>query len=499
VVKHLASLALVLVTVGLVYSRVTQAYFCGFDDFIESHRAAFEDAKDRKVIWTTVHRGTFKYRPVNRELTYLSYWWGLGSPEPFRLRNLGFHWLGIAGVYWLGWLLFRARAVAVGAALLFGLCPLANQTVVAAIFTNSGANALTVVGLAFFVHALHARAVWLWLAPAFLCAGISLLTYEATIVGLGFMYGYLALVFLWQRELVRPGIVIGLAVGTAVVIGVFWGLRFFLASGIVRHDVQVVPLRAMFKSAAMYGGALVMPLDPVFANEILGTPLPPDIPSEAVVPVGLAALGALAIAAWSVRRSLMRQLAKLSQPQTVFLAGAIGLSLLPFLVGTDHASETYLNLAAAFYALLIASVIRSLSWSPRMYVVLIAMVAFLFGAATWIRNEQVVSCGRTARHILDQLPLERLSRFNGLLVFASAPDEPTRTRYGMYGLDGLNTIAIEDQGINCAVQLLAQNEALQARIVPPLLLESSCPSHAGCYRVHADGRVDEIQGPGSAR
>ncbi|MGZ3543114.1 MAG: hypothetical protein ACXVAF_18335, partial [Vulcanimicrobiaceae bacterium] len=42
--KHLVLIGIVTLLVALVYARVSGAWFCGYDDFNESYRAAFQDS-----------------------------------------------------------------------------------------------------------------------------------------------------------------------------------------------------------------------------------------------------------------------------------------------------------------------------------------------------------------------------------------------------------------------------------------------------------------------
>src|SRR5215467_9916554 len=197
--RHLVSILLVILAVTIVYARVSRSYYCGYDDFFETHRAAFEDAREPSRIFTTTHFNTPKYRPLSRSLSFVSYWIGHGDPLPFRLRNLGFHLLCVAAVYGVGLLLFQSSEVAVGAALLFGLHPLANQVVVAACFNNPAANFFLLASLFFFIYSLQVgRREILWLTVSLLSALLALFIYESSIVVLAFLCGYLAI--LWLRK-----------------------------------------------------------------------------------------------------------------------------------------------------------------------------------------------------------------------------------------------------------------------------------------------------------
>src|SRR5689334_16282563 len=118
---------LILLGVAALYATVSTAFFCGYDDFFDVQRAAFEDARSPARIFTTTHFGSPKYRPIQRGLTYVSWHWGGQSAAAFRVRNLAFHLLAVAFVYGITRLLSGSRAAAAGAAALFGVHPLANQ------------------------------------------------------------------------------------------------------------------------------------------------------------------------------------------------------------------------------------------------------------------------------------------------------------------------------------------------------------------------------------
>ena len=119
--KHLLIIATITFFVGIVYSKVTGAYFCSYDDFNEIHRAAFEDTRQPSRILTTSHFDSYKYRPLNRAITLLTYSVGDGRPFYFRVRNLIFHLLNVALVYGISWLLFKDIFISGIGAALFGL------------------------------------------------------------------------------------------------------------------------------------------------------------------------------------------------------------------------------------------------------------------------------------------------------------------------------------------------------------------------------------------
>ncbi|MCM3902353.1 MAG: hypothetical protein ND866_11655, partial [Pyrinomonadaceae bacterium] len=152
--KHVTILAALLMATGLTYWRLPSAYFCAYDDFVEVHRAAFEDTRDPARVFTTTHFSSYKYRPLNRGINLLTYWAGTGQPSYFRTRNLVSHLLNVVLVYLIAWLLFRSVSISSVAALLFGLHPLANQAVAGAVMTNTAAHSMFLIALAAFLLSL---------------------------------------------------------------------------------------------------------------------------------------------------------------------------------------------------------------------------------------------------------------------------------------------------------------------------------------------------------
>jgi hypothetical protein len=491
------SMACIFLVVIAVYAKVSMAFYCGYDDFFEIHRAAFEDKRNPSHIFTTTHFNTSKYRPLSRTLSFVTYWIGGGSPLLYRLRNLTFHLLAVALVYGLGLAIFRAWSVAVAAALLFGLHPLANQTVVAAVFTITASDSLMLMALLFFVYALQSkRRQLLWLMLSLTATWISLFLYEASITIFGFLYGYLAIEWLQRRtrRLDRRFLVI-LASGSGLILASFFAARLLNVS----VPTHMTPIGLIVKNALLYAGALVFPIDLVLAHDLFGTPLPsemhPGLLSMRVLVILFIALTMLLGCVILWRKQLAARLVKLNWSQVVFLCMVICLSLGPFLFFNPHPSETYLHFPAAVYALVLAAVLRQLFEGPVTYTVAIAVCAVLFGVATWDRNERVASCGATARRIASEFPIARWREGSWDIRLAGFPGEPVPTRYGIYGYHGLSTIDVGDPTLPAArdfLQVLSGNEKVEAKVVSPLEIQPSCPAGT-CFWVHADGHVVEAR------
>src|SRR6185369_10041522 len=195
--KHILILAVVLAATSFVYAKLPTAYFCAYDDFLEVHRAAFEDTKEPAHVFTTTHFESYKYRPLNRGLNLLTYWFRDGEASNFRTRNVLFHLLNVILIYALAWLLFHKRLVAGTAALLFGGHPLAHHAVVGAVMTNSAAHSLLLLSLVLFIVSTRKQTLirYLLLVLALLCGWLSLVTYEAAIVAYPLLFAYLGIQF----------------------------------------------------------------------------------------------------------------------------------------------------------------------------------------------------------------------------------------------------------------------------------------------------------------
>jgi hypothetical protein len=482
---------LILLGVAGLYATVSRAFFCGYDDFFDIQRAAFEDARSPVKILTTTHFGSPKYRPIQRGLSYLSWHWGSQNPAAFRVRNLGFHLLAVIFVYGIAWLLSGSRGAAAGAAALFGVHPLANQVIVAAVFGNTAAYSLLLGCFFFFLYSLEKDRPWKWpLAISLLCALLALFTYEATIVVFGFIGS--ALFLGWIRGRTAPrGYLTALACGSGVVLLSFFAMRHLFVS----QPTPLVPLGLIARNTAMYVGALLLPVDLVFAHTMWGTPLPSEITVSRSVLAGLgtsaAALAVLfALALRSTR--LRARMKHVDWPVAALLAAGIPFSLGPFLAFTGHPSETYLYLPAALYAILVSLVLTALLPS-RAYAAVISLLLISLVAGTWVRNQLVTSCGAAAKNIVSQLPLERWRTGDWNIRLARRADEPAGVRYGMYGWEGLssidpgepNSVAAQD-----ALQMFTGNERLKAAVVPSEQLRD-CSSPGTCFWVSRRGDVQD--------
>ena len=500
--KHTLLLVAVLAATSFVYAKLPTAYFCAYDDFLEVHRAAFEDTQEPKRVFTTTHFTSYKYRPLNRGLNLITYWAGSGDATEFRTRNVVCHLLNVVLIYVLAWLLFRSSFIGGTAALLFGLHPLANHAVVGAVMTNTAAHSLFLILIVTFIISTRTQRFtsYALLAVALLCGWLSLLTYEAAIVTYPLLFLYLAIQFLATRKWpVSRAYTVALTLG-----GFFYlGLYYLIHTRYVPYSAtKAIPdLGTMLKSTVMYTGALLLPIDPVMANTWFGTPLPSDIEvsSGSTVMRLLLAVGLVMIVAavWLVVKFYRERLVSRSWPSQLFVAGCAVGAIAPLIVFTDKPSETYLYLTVAFAALLFSSVLvqllgpRASSRGRLIFAVIVGLLAVSYGTATFVRNSRVARCGETARQIVNSLEQDRFKNGIWFIWLAPAPGEPGSHRYGMYGWRGVDTVG--PSAVEAAVQLANGNRYLAARVLTPGELASGCKnSRDACFVVHADGKVDEV-------
>lgn len=502
--RPLSILAGILLLTALVYSRVSAAYFCGYDDFIEIHRAGFEDTAEPIKILTTTHYNSFKYRPLSRALNLVTYLANKNEATQFRIRNLISHCLAVSAMFWLGCLIFNSVPIASAAALLFSIYPLANQPVIAAVFTNTTANALLLLSLAIFILSAKKNRLSL-LILSLVCGVISLYIYESGIVLAGLMASWLAFDYLFaRRRPTTPFLLVFLLLGGSL-FGSYLVARHFFVSA---NKTALSPPGTMVKNSVLYFGSLALPIDPVLGNTLFGTPLPSEIRMDSGSGrIWIATAGILVIAVgillFAMRKPVIAWARGLEWGRILFLLSGMVLFLSPFLVFTDHASETYAYLPGAFYCLLLAYLLSTIP-SRQAFAVATGVLAFLFCAATMIRNQQVVRCATTAKTILSNLPTS-LREGPWLLYLAKAPGEPAAPRYGFYsyyGLDTLGTGSYGLQGVQFATQDAYHNAQITTEILPLDEWKTRCGTlnpREACFMVHSDGRVSEFGKPIAAK
>jgi hypothetical protein len=500
IAKHVLSIFAIVVFVSLLYSRIPGTYLCGYDDFIEIHRAAFEDMRNPERAFTTTHFGSYKYRPLNRIFTVLTYWAGDGEASFFRIRNVLWHLLNIVLVYAIGWLLFGRFSVCWAAALLFGVHPLVNQPVVAASFTITIAHAGFLFSVFCFLLSVRRKpGSLIWLCVALLSAWSGIWNYESSVSAFPVMFAYLLIQFAFTSErLVNRRFLLVLTVGTVLLVGSYFGMRLLFVSAGARQAIPHV--KTMAKAALMDTVALISPVDSVLANEWFGAPLPSEIQLSSVnklwwvvLLLGICAAGLVVL----LRKPLVKRLRASDWPNLLFLLIATIVSLLPFVVLTLKPSETYLYMSVAFAALLFSSLLETLIGAGTtrtrslLYGVAVGVLAVSFSCATWVRNNRVVQCGNTAQRMLSSLRLEKLNEGLWFVNLATAPGEPGSRRYGLYGWRGIDTVG--ETALEPALQLVNANEMLAARMVGPEFFEKGCiGSRDVCFWVLEDGRVVEV-------
>ncbi len=501
---HLFFILLICAATVALYLQVTRAYFCAYDDFLVLHQAAFEDSRDPSQIFTTPHTSSFRYRPLNRLFSLWTYQATDTRPLLYRVRNLAFHLANVALVYSIGWLLFGSVAVSSGAAALFALHPLADQSVIGATWTNTMAHSGFFLALILFLASLKAQRWPMLLSLALFVGWISLLTYDPEVSVFFIMAAGIAVFVFTQRgKTISLGFVATFCIGAGLLMSAYFVLRaLFVPRGWSQAAAVIPPPAILAKNFGMYAVALLTPLDTVLANAWFGTPLPSEIAADprlafALAGAMLVALLALGAAVGYTLRRYPLFYRSFDWPVVAFLICAITIPWLPFLVFQPHPSETYLYVSVGFYALLSAYVIDRVSRllepgkAVAFYGATICVLALAFSTATWIRNQRVIQCANTALRILDSLPSELAS---GTWTVFFSPEVESRP-YGFYAYRGIYTIGDDDEAITKALQLRYGNTAITGRLLQPGTPGSSCPAarpHQICLQVRADGRVEAL-------
>lgn len=492
--KHLVLLGVVIAVVALFYARISGAWFCGYDDFSEAHRAAFDDSANPVRILTTTHNMPFMYRPVTSALQYVTWTVFHHSALAFRLRNLGMHLVSVAMLYGIVWSIAGSRPVAAGAALLFGLEPMSNETIVVAIWTNATAYALVLCCFFLFLRSLEAlRRSSRWkplLLASLACAFLAIFTYEPTIAVFALMAGYL---FVWKaRSLpITRGFLTFLFAGIAVELAVFFIARHV----VITQGAPMNSIGAMLRNAIMYAVALLLPMDFVLANALFGTPLPSQlhVSKGALILPALFALALLLAAAIAVRQTEVRtRLASLDRPALAFFAAAIPIGVLPLLLFRDHASEHDLYPSAAFYTALLCMLVWQIARSRAVYAAIVLLFTFSFAGATWVRNERVATCATIAQRIITQLPVAHWREGAWHIRLATPPGKRLGEPYGAYNDYGLHSLETEKgltPGAKDAVQIAAENRHITVDVVNERTILRDCNEPYTCFWVSPSGVV----------
>jgi hypothetical protein len=259
-----------------------------------------------------------------------------------------------------------------------------------------------------------------------------------------------------------------------------------------------VPLPTMLHNAILYAGGLLSPIDVVTANQLFGSPLPPEIHlGRKILGLLVIAMLVLVVSFLAFLRTPMARtgIQLLDKGLVVYLTLLIPIVLAPFLLFAPHASETYLYLPAALYCILLSTLLWALLPSQVFYRSAVAAILVCFGVGTWIRNQRVAECGQTAYTILKSLPVSHWKNGDWYIRLSNIPGETLPSRYGLYAYKGLATIDPGDpdtgNAIRKALQVATGNPELKAKIVSPAEIGGSCVPDT-CFEVSRSGSVQEV-------
>jgi hypothetical protein len=496
------ALGLILGAVALLYAHVSGAAFCGYDDFNESYRAAFFDAKVPSRIVTATHFTGFMYRPVTSALQLATWQFFDHSPLAFRLRNLAMHLVAIAFVYGIAILLGGTRLSAAAAALLFGFSPFANEAVVVAIWTNTTAYALLLGSFFTFLLALRrfdGGESWIAsLATSLALALVALFTYEPTIV----VFGLIVLYLLFCRRDRIPGsaFVRALALGSAIDLVFFFVVRHVVRAG----SATLLPFGEIVHNTALYIGGLLVPVDPVLANTLFGTPLPASgepLRLAALLPA-LVAAGVLFCAfAAGLARPIRARVRDAPWATLGFLLVSIPMTLVPIVLYRAHVSEFNLYIPSALYAIGLALALAHFCRNRIAFEAVVGLLLLSYVAGTVVRNERVVACAHVASKIVASLPTAAWQKGSWYVRVATAPNQTLSTRFGIYNYSGIETIEVPEttiKGTQEALRLATGNAGVRAAVVPATALGDGCSTRRPCFYVYPNGDVKPVN-EGSGR
>ena len=444
---------------------------------------------------TTSHFGSPKYRPVSRIVNYLCQ---VLTPAPVlmqRLRNLVFHLLAVWLTFALAIELGAAAEVAGSAAALFGVHPLTHQTISAAIFTVDFGYALMLLALWMFIRAYRSQHKGgIILVGSGVVMFFSLFTYEPTIICYGCYAVYMGIKWLRQQAPAmgwRRWLSISFPV-CAIPIVMFFIARRIFAVG----SMPITPPGKILFNLGLFAGSLGLPVDLLLLNSWFDTPMPNELVNSKKLLLGigiglLVLVGAAVANAWRLPAFRERWRA-IPWLEILFLITGILFSWLPFLVYTDHPSETYQYLPAAFYSIAASMFIAGLLGTGWRFRAIFGVLVLLAAMASWVRTDLVKTCAVTAERIIRELPIAQWRQGTPWVRMAHAVEIPPASRYGLYAYYGLSTISPssgENSPLQDALRLETGNEKLRAGIFSAWELARTCQPGDPCFLVEMDGHV----------
>jgi hypothetical protein len=329
---------------------------------------------------------------------------------------------------------------------------------------------------------------------------VALYGYESSIVLPGIMVSWWGLTYLRTKRLPELRTLVVFAIVGGLLFGSYLVVRQHFTHG-TRTPIYG-PLVAL-KAFIQYSGALLLPVDVVLAHHWFGTPLPSQLDIRRFVTVFLPPvflLGALiGFAGIKNKKAIAGLLPREEWYKLLFLLLASLLSIFPFLVFTDHVSETYITLPVAFYCLSLARLLALISWPTYKWIV-IGTFAVLFCSATWVRNQQVAACASSAKQILSNLSSPLLLKGEWLVNLAKGPGQITPPRYGLYNYAGLDTLGTDpDYGlvaVESALQVATGNPKIKVHVFETHDLPGQCnhlAANEACYFVNSDATVTQLK------
>ena len=363
----IAILAGILLFVALIYSRIPAVSYCGFDDFLEQHRLEGSLARPLSSEFTVQYYEGYKYRPLLWVMNRITYEWGSGSAVVFRIRNVAFHLANLILLYCIGHAVVPFPDGGCNHRIAIRSTP-SSESIRGggAMWAIVECAFLLLLSLLLFLLSARQKQRWfLLLALSFFCGWLGILSYEACISIFGLIYGYLAIRFVFSRTLPDKRFAVALVALTVLSLGSYFGLRaLYLQPGSAALRSGLAPISVKNFAYIRWPAPLFL-IDPVMANEWLDHAVALGSGAgahhrfvdcrhgrAAVLP----ALSRVVI----FRKRIPPRLQRIEWPELTFLLLGVLLSLSPFLLFNNHASETYLYVPMALFVLMMSRILCAL-------------------------------------------------------------------------------------------------------------------------------------------
>jgi len=451
----------------IVFGPGTRRYFLGKDDFIEIGRAHFIDSRDPVQVWTTPHDG-YKYRPLDRLTTLLTYLAAGENPAAYRVRNVFLHMINalIFGITITR--LTRDRRSGVIATLLFGLAPASSLTVSLAVTTKP------FLGLFFLLTALLWLDIWetrrvsiLKAVTAAILSVITILYHEqALLIITAFPLAVATGLFIRHKRKREALCCLGIALG---ILATVFLLRSNAQTG--NQAIELLTWSGIGRNILYVGAGLLAPLDflLIFGPDAV-TRSGVQLLDGNLAAVRLGFFGILSAGFWGILGMALISRFKRRKGLWILAGLACGLllSLAPAVLFVRY-SELYGYLPVLFLVAIFVSLLlpgdddRIKKEHRKAYLGCLVFLLLSYTSSAIYRQALLWEGTGQARAIMEALPeLVPDPQAGSRFVFTNLPAQ--RQGYSLYGLTGVQVL--EDQtGVTAALKLVYDRPDLSGTIL----------------------------------